>query len=1130
MQSPGYTPWGGSSPWVLGNSTETWSSEGGSQVKTQTCYQGQTGFLAWTRTHRNGSGPQATDVLTVFTRDGQGNVTREEHYGGDSGGLPATSQTGSCTLSGLPTTDYRIDHGYQSGSRRASQYTRANGTAMPFFSLNLAIDASTGRPVSSTDPAGIATSFEYDGLGRLTWSKPASGHDAWTEYAYAKATSSSALAKVTIRRRANGSKTGAVREEAEIGFDAFGRVSQDRKKLPGGVWATVATRYNAMGWVFDVSERMAGTPTKGTRHLDYDPFGRPRTIRPADSTGANGFAHDVQLSYAGARTVTREVGIGTGPFSGGSVGESTQAVTEVYDRQGRLFKVREPSGAGGALIDTTYGYDAAGRLTSVSTPAGGTTQNRSFNYDGRGFLISEQHPEKGAGGNGTVTYSGYDARGHATRRLEGTANGLFDVTFVYDRAERLTLMRETGGAQRPLKEYTYDTGGGTWGNGKRVTAVRYNHVVPPWNTVEVTVAVTETTTFNGRGGRPSARTTAAATGQSFSQSWVYNDLGQVSSLTYPSCDATVPTCSSPAVAPARTVSPTYADGLLTAVPGYATSISYHPNGSLNQVVHANGVTWTQGLDPDSMGRPASITANLGSATLWTTGTYRYDGAGNITVIGPNDSGQSDHFVYDPVSRLAQSTTYAPRPTPGTGYQPYRQNYTFDPFGNLVQIDTQVGTGSWQTRTIGTVASTNRISGLAYDAAGNQLAWGTFSYGWDSTSRMRYMDGGGLDKIYLYTADDERIWTYDSVPEPDQETFTLRDLDGKVLRTYRSAGGPAGTWTWLGDHVYRGGTLLATVRSAPEGTRHLHPDHLGTPRLITDSAGNQVAYHAYYPFGEEATVPGQDDEPMKFTGHERDLHLDGQTDDLDYMHARFCSPMTGRFLGLDPLGGLQAKPQTWNLHAYVGGNPVIWTDPYGLRGESPSDPWTDEITVCEEASTGKPCLRPIPESSDFEAEYQRFLRGFDSYKHSSPGRVQSALDWLNGEYEERFAQMAAEGHHTAAFIDYFALEMLFPETTGELAADVAMTFVPPLRAGKGLSRNFDWIIKKLGISPQQARSAILGRVHGSRGVLGQLSGRNLRKDIFVGVIGVGEGCGISLSSDLLRTVGALGLSLEFDIYD
>lgn len=70
--------------------------------------------------------------------------------------------------------------------------------------------------------------------------------------------------------------------------------------------------------------------------------------------------------------------------------------------------------------------------------------------------------------------------------------------------------------------------------------------------------------------------------------------------------------------------------------------------------------------------------------------------------------------------------------------------------------------------------------------------------------------------------------------------------------------------------------------------------------------------------------------MKYTGHERDLHsLAGAGDDLDYMHARFCSPVTGRFLSVDPVGGNVRNPQSWNRYGYALNNPLKWVDPDGL---------------------------------------------------------------------------------------------------------------------------------------------------------------------------------------------------------
>lgn len=50
--------------------------------------------------------------------------------------------------------------------------------------------------------------------------------------------------------------------------------------------------------------------------------------------------------------------------------------------------------------------------------------------------------------------------------------------------------------------------------------------------------------------------------------------------------------------------------------------------------------------------------------------------------------------------------------------------------------------------------------------------------------------------------------------------------------------------------------------------------------------------------------------------------------IDYMHARYGSPLTGRMLSVDPVGGNPGSPQTWNRYSYVGNNPMVRTDPDG----------------------------------------------------------------------------------------------------------------------------------------------------------------------------------------------------------
>jgi RHS repeat-associated protein len=400
----------------------------------------------------------------------------------------------------------------------------------------------------------------------------------------------------------------------------------------------------------------------------------------------------------------------------------------------------------------------------------------------------------------------------------------------------------------------------------------------------------------------------SSTGESFTQSFSYNALGLTDTVSYPSCTHLACTQTP---APARTVQNTYVQGLLTGVSANGTSygtISYYPNLLVSQVVHRNGVTDTQGNDPFSMRRPSSEGA-AGSFASWSSGAYTYDGSGNITRIGTSS------YTYDPVSRLTSGTLFD-GPT-GGGTQK-TQSYTFDSFGNLTNI------GGTSGRATPTSSTTNRLNGAGtvYDAAGNLINWNGAVYVYDRFNQMTDMTSGSEHALYIYTVDDERVWSYDLIRNVSH--WTLRDLGGKVLRDYLNNNG---TWGLQSDYFYRAGLLLAAETRT--GQYHYHLDHLGTPRLITSFSGTQVAYHAYYPFGEEATAFNQDTEPVKFTGHERDLASpSGAGDDLDYMHARHESPVTGRFLSSDPnlnTKRILSSPQGWNRYTYVESNPLRFVD-------------------------------------------------------------------------------------------------------------------------------------------------------------------------------------------------------------
>lgn len=336
---------------------------------------------------------------------------------------------------------------------------------------------------------------------------------------------------------------------------------------------------------------------------------------------------------------------------------------------------------------------------------------------------------------------------------------------------------------------------------------------------------------------------------------------------------------------------------------------------------------------------------------WSSGTYVYDSEGNITTIGPGSDGGSETFTYDSAGRLVNAVT--------THGGTHSEQYTYDSFGNLLNTARTAGPSTATP----TDPATNRLQGVAYDAAGSVVLaeGGTAEYYYDGLNMLRAKNTSSGVAWYLYTADDERI----GVQENGQSRWMVRDLSGKVLREWEGTS----TWVWVEDYVHRGGALTAAEREPAEGgTRHFHLDHLGTPRLITDATGAKVALHDYFPFGVEQTDFRQEmlergtdrPEPMKFTGHERDFTAGTDTNNrnqLDYMHARYYSPVWGRFLSVDPGRDWDLRqPQSWNMYAYVRNNPINRIDRTGRCGEDPSK-LIGPIQPCAASSESKPQKQP-----------------------------------------------------------------------------------------------------------------------------------------------------------------------------
>ena len=329
-------------------------------------------------------------------------------------------------------------------------------------------------------------------------------------------------------------------------------------------------------------------------------------------------------------------------------------------------------------------------------------------------------------------------------------------------------------------------------------------------------------------------------------------------------------------------------------------------------------------------RPSPIA--VGAGLTWTSGEYRYDGSGNIAAIGatgtPGTHGART-YGYDAGGRLSRAHYGSAAGLPAVTHE-----YQHDPYGNRTAYAV-----NQQWVSVPVDPANNRPVDGTYDASGNQLARGATSAAYDGFGMVtRFRFDAVNEETFVYNANDERI----GVLRGSEWTWSFRDAGSRVLRQYRSsATDPHAPWLWVEDFVYRGGLLLGSERAAADGgRRHYHVDHLGSPRLVTSGTGAVVSEQDFLPFGEERTAIGQQtargfdrESPHRYTGHERDYDTAAPNDSsayVDYMHARYYAPKTGRFLSVDPTweSADLGRPQSWNRYTYVMNNPVNATDPDG----------------------------------------------------------------------------------------------------------------------------------------------------------------------------------------------------------
>ena len=211
------------------------------------------------------------------------------------------------------------------------------------------------------------------------------------------------------------------------------------------------------------------------------------------------------------------------------------------------------------------------------------------------------------------------------------------------------------------------------------------------------------------------------------------------------------------------------------------------------------------------------------------------------------------------------------------------------------------------------------------------------------------------EAYIYDADGQRV------EKGQVSTFSCNMATNGYKAEHAYALGQSGeqitevdgSGHWLHTNVYAAGKLFASYDQNGNSLNFQLTDWVGTRRVQTNYAGAPEASFQSLPFGSRlisipATdcTPDQDCYPADMTG--TPLHFTGKERDtesgLDYFGARYYSSMSGRFISPDwsakeeavPYAKLN-NPQTLNLYAYVGNNPLTSIDIDGHRSLAAGSP-------------------------------------------------------------------------------------------------------------------------------------------------------------------------------------------------
>ena len=664
------------------------------------------------------------------------------------------------------------------------------------------------------------------------------------------------------------------------------------------------------------------TPMNMTKYFSYDSYGNQTSSRQVDYRVFTGGAAESAYPYVRTENTYTTDGNYTATTKDARGNVVTQSVNA---NDGTLTSVTDPTGQ-----TVSYTYDASKRVTSVQTTGDGKTYKNAYTYENDRIKTVSHNTTSDTSNDVTYTFS-YDGLGRKTTVKVGTQtlstnvyeserNGLLSevqygnggkVKYTYDDFDRLTEVKYDA-ETTPRYEYKYGA------NGKaaevidhelnRTARTDYDQANRPCQTELRDDATGDALyktglkydklnnleMFSEQAGSESHKTEFVYDrdnrvtelkydGGAHKVNYTYDELGRVASR--------VAECGTDAGKLTSTY--TYVDG------GYGTN-STTP---LVKKITQNGISFEYAYD--SRGNITS--EKRGDLTT----TYAYDALGQLIRVNDPHENATWVYSYDRGGNILSKVKYA---------------YTTGAVGTALETIPYVyGDSNWKDK----LTSYNGQK-ITYDAIGNPLNDGTWTYTWQAGRQLKQMSTEGASVSFKYSHSGMRVqkvveqsWypettnyiyrgkilTHMTVDYTDFDEVAHQD---KLHFFYDSANCPA--------KVEFNGTMYTYLHN-------LQGDIVG----IVDNTGILVVEYKYDAWGKPLSTTGMLTDtlgkrnPFRYRGYVFD-----EETGLYYLRSRYLCPKWGRFSNADKLLGELSSLMTCNTYVYCKDNPSNKVDANGMR--------------------------------------------------------------------------------------------------------------------------------------------------------------------------------------------------------